>query len=57
MGQKTFEAMDEAISQILAEGYSEAKRILTEKREAVERVTYSLLERETLTREEFAVLM
>jgi len=57
MGQKTFEAMDQAISQILAEGYSEAKRILTEKREAVERVTYSLLERETLTREEFAVLM
>jgi cell division protease FtsH len=57
MGQKTFEAMDEAISQILAEGYSEAKRILTEKREAVERVTQSLLERETLSREEFAVLI
>ena len=57
MGQKTFEAMDEAISQILAEGYAEAKRILTEKREAVERLTQSLLERETLSREEFAVLM
>lgn len=57
MGQKTFEAMDEAISQILAEGYSEAKRILTEKREAVERLTQSLLERETLSREEFAMLM
>jgi cell division protease FtsH len=57
MGQKTFEAMDEAISQILAEGYNEAKRILTEKREAVERLTQSLLERETLSREEFAVLM
>ncbi len=57
MGQKTFEAMDEAISQILAEGYNEAKRILTEKRAAVERVTQSLLERETLMREEFAVLM
>jgi cell division protease FtsH len=57
MGQKTFEAMDEAISQILAEGYREAKRILTEKRDSVERVTQSLLERETLSREEFAVLM
>ena len=57
MGQKTFEAMDEAISQILLEGYNEAKRILTEKREAVERVTQSLLERETISREEFAVLM
>ncbi|HET9590000.1 MAG TPA: ATP-dependent zinc metalloprotease FtsH [Anaerolineales bacterium] len=57
MGQKTFEAMDEAISQILAEGYREAKRILTEKREAVERVTKALLEQETLAREEFAALM
>ena len=49
--------MDEAISQILAEGYREAKRILTEKREAVERVTKALLEQETLAREEFAALM
>jgi cell division protease FtsH len=57
MGQKTFEAMDEAISKILADGYHEAKRILTEKREAVERVTRALLEQETLTRDEFAVLI
>lgn len=57
MGQKTFDAMDEAISQILAAGYSEAKRILTEKGEAVARVTQALLDQETLTREEFAALM
>jgi cell division protease FtsH len=57
MGQKTFEAMDEAISKILADGYHEAKRILTEKREVVERVTRALLEQETLTRDEFAVLI
>lgn len=57
MGQKTFEAMDDAISKILAEGYGEAKRILTEKREAVERVTQALLDQETLAREEFAALM
>ena len=56
-GQKTFEAMDAAISHILEECYTEAKRILTEKREAVERVTGGLLERETLSREEFALLM
>jgi cell division protease FtsH len=49
--------MDEAISKILADGYHEAKRILTEKREAVERVTRALLEQETLTRDEFAVLI
>ena len=56
-GQRTFEALDKAISQILDEGYCEAKRILTEKREAVERVTQSLLERETLTRDEFELLV
>jgi cell division protease FtsH len=56
-GQKTFEAMDKAISSILEECYTDAKRILTEKRETVERVTRGLLEHETLSREEFAVLM
>jgi cell division protease FtsH len=56
-GQKTFEAMDKAISQILDECYAEAKRIITEKREAMERVTQNLLQQETLTREEFVALM
>lgn len=56
-GQKTFEAMDEAISNILDECYTEAKRIITEKREAMERVTQGLLQQETLTREEFVALM
>jgi cell division protease FtsH len=56
-GQKTFEALDEAISQILDECYGEARRIVTEKREAVERVTRRLLELETLTREEFEALV
>jgi len=56
-GQKTFEALDEAISQILDECYGEARRIVTEKREAVERVTRRLLEQETLTREEFEALV
>jgi cell division protease FtsH len=56
-GQKTFEAMDEAINHILNECYTEAKRIVTDKREAMERVTQSLLQHETLTREEFVALM
>jgi cell division protease FtsH len=56
-GQKTFEAIDEAISHILDECYTEAKRIVTEKREAMERVTQCLLQQETLTREEFAALV
>jgi cell division protease FtsH len=56
-GQKTFEAMDQAISKILDECYSDAKRIITEKRDAMERVTQHLLQQETLTREEFVALM
>lgn len=56
-GQKTFEAMDEAINHILEQCYSEARRIITEKRESMERVTQYLLQQETLTREEFVALM
>jgi cell division protease FtsH len=56
-GQKTFEAMDEAINHILDQCYAEARRIITEKREAMERVTQFLLQQETLTREEFVALM
>ena len=56
-GQKTFEALDAAIRSILDECYAEAKRIITEKREAMERVTQALLQQETLSREEFVALM
>lgn len=52
-GQRTFEALDEAINHILEECYGEARRIVTEQRGAVEQVANKLLERETLTREEF----
>lgn len=56
-GQKTFEALDQAIKQILDECYAEARRIITENREAVERVTQCLLQQETMTREEFTAMM
>jgi len=56
-GQKTIEALDQAVDQILEECYAEAKRIISEKWEAMERVTQSLLQKETLTREEFEALV
>jgi cell division protease FtsH len=56
-GQKTFEAMDQAINLILEECYGEARRIILEKRESMERVTQCLLQQETLTREEFVALI
>src|SRR5215216_6262934 len=56
-GQKTFEALDQAIKQILDGCYNEAKRIVHERSEAMEKVTHSLLQQETLSREEFLMLM
>jgi cell division protease FtsH len=56
-GQKTYEAIDEAISRILDEAYTRAKQIILERRECVERVTTALLERETISREEFEALV
>ena len=56
-GQRTFEAIDETISGILDECYAEAKRIITENCEAVERVTQALLQKETLSRAEFVALL
>ena len=56
-GQKTFDAIDQAIKQILDDCYTEARRIVHEKRDALERVTQTLLQQETLNREEFLALM
>ena len=56
-GQKTFEVLDQAINQILEESYQEAKRIINEQKEVVERVTQALLQQETLTRAEFIALI
>jgi cell division protease FtsH len=56
-GQRTFEALDESISCILDQCYMEAKRIISENCEAVERVTQALLQHETLSRAEFVALL
>jgi cell division protease FtsH len=56
-GQKTSEALDQAIGRILEDAYAEARRIITEQRAAVERVTAALLEHETLSQTEFVALM
>jgi cell division protease FtsH len=57
IGQKTFEALDEAVRSILDQCYAEAKRIIIEQRDAMERVTQALLQQETLSREEFVTLI
>ena len=57
IGQRTFEALDEAVRSILDQCYAEAKRIIIEQRDAMERVTQALLQQETLSREEFVSLI
>ncbi len=56
-GQKTVEARDEAIEEILDQCYQDAKRIVCEKQAEMERVTAALLDQETLSKEEFVALM
>lgn len=56
-GQKTFDALDHAVNTILNECYTEAKRIISERRDVLELVTQNLLQKETLTREEFEALV
>jgi cell division protease FtsH len=55
--QKTFETIDDSVKSILDGCYQEAKDILTEKRAYVDLVANSLLDVETLSREEFIELM
>lgn len=55
--QKTFETIDDTLKDILDSCYSEAKRILLEKREKLEALARELLEVETLDREQFLALM
>jgi cell division protease FtsH len=55
--QKTFETIDGSVKSILDTCYSEALRILNEKREIVDLVANELLEFETISRDRFIELM
>ena len=51
------EMIDAEVDRLIAEGLKAAKHILTEHRDAVERVVDALLERETLEREQFYAVL
>ncbi len=55
--QKTFETIDEAVSNILETCYAEAKRIMEEKRAIVDRLAAELLDVETINRDRFLELV
>ncbi|WP_234554506.1 ATP-dependent zinc metalloprotease FtsH [Thermus caliditerrae] len=51
--EETAKRIDEAVRRLIEEQYGRVKSLLQEKREILERVAETLLERETLTAEEF----
>jgi len=51
ISDRTAQIVDEEVKNILTRAYSEATRIVTERRAALDRLAAALLERETLERE------
>jgi len=57
MAEETARLVDIEVGKILSQAYEQAKEILTERQEVLERIVKALLERETLTEEEFNALV
>ena len=55
--EKTAEAIDAEVSRLVNEAFLQATAILTEKRDTLNRIAKTLLEKETLEKEEFAALV
>src|SRR5581483_8109038 len=57
VSEKTAQLVDAEVSRVIADAYNRAKQALTEHLPLLHAVASALLERETLTREDIAVLM
>jgi len=57
ISDRTAQIVDEEVRNILTHAYSEAQRILTERRAALDRLAAALLERETLEREQVEMVI
>jgi cell division protease FtsH len=57
VSEKTAQLVDGEVARVINEAYQRAKAVLTENKELLHQVAKALLERETLTREDIAVLM
>ena len=55
--EETARAIDEEISRLIKEGHDRVKQILTEKRDQLEILSATLLEKETLQGEELQALL
>jgi cell division protease FtsH len=57
ISDRTAQIVDEEVKSILTHAYSEATRILNERRAALDRLAAALLERETLEREQVEMVI
>jgi cell division protease FtsH len=56
VSEKTAQLVDAEVSRVINEAYSRARTVLTEHKELLHAMATNLLERETLTREDFVIL-
>jgi cell division protease FtsH len=57
VSERTAQRVDDEVSRVINTAFARAKDVLTENRALLDTIASSLLERETLTREDFVVLM
>src|SRR3990170_1898066 len=57
VSERTAQAVDDEVSRVINDSYARAKQVLTEQRALLDTISAALLERETLTREDCAILM
>jgi cell division protease FtsH len=57
VSERTAQRVDDEVSRVINQAYTHAKDVLTEHRALLDAVAASLLEHETLTREDFVLLM
>ena len=56
-GEATASQIDEEVMRMLKSSYEEAKRLLSENRDALDRIAAFLIEKETITGEEFKSML
>jgi cell division protease FtsH len=57
VSERTAQQVDDEVARVIDTAFQRAKRVITENRPLLEAIAAALLERETLTREDFAILI
>jgi cell division protease FtsH len=57
VSERTAQQVDDEVARVIDTAFQRAKKVITENRPLLDAIAASLLERETLTREDFAILI